>query len=155
GAGLVSCNPSAIKKFMMQLKKAVLLLLALLALLPAARAFSLLGPFKAGASPNDWQGRGFGGRPWGLGYTLDFDIGGPMTFLEGFRWYVPIITYGFDQTFLQYFGLAGVAAVSNAFQILMDLPAFTEMSADLSEFPMDMREQNYRAAALGLLDVKS
>src|SRR6266513_450754 len=99
---------------MMRFKKAVLLLLVVQAMAPAARAFSLLGPFKAGAAPNDWQGRGFGGRPLGLGYSLDFDIGGPMNFLEGYRWNVPIITYGVDETFMQYFGFAGVAAVSNA-----------------------------------------
>src|SRR5881392_1900549 len=102
---------------MKRLTKKLFLLLALV-LAVASTGFSLLGPFKNGPAPNDWQAAGFGGRPAGLGYTLAGDIGGPMAPLEAYRWNVPIITYAFDESFIDYFGPAGVAAVSNAFQML-------------------------------------
>src|SRR2546429_200830 len=109
---------------MKRLTKSFLLLLVM-GLALSTVGFSLLGPPKIGPAPNDWQARGFGGRPAGLGYSLAGDIGGPMTPLEGYRWNVPFITYGFDESFIRYFGQAGVDAVSNAFQILNDLPPFT------------------------------
>src|SRR5262245_9783181 len=98
--------------------------------------FSLLGPPKATA-PNNWQARGFGGRPAGLGYTLGGDIGGPMLATEAYRWNVPVITYAYDLTFLRYFGTNGVNAVEEAIGILNALPAATAMSPSLSEFPLD------------------
>src|SRR3989442_8731506 len=115
--------------------KQFFLLLVALAVPLGAMVFPLRGPDKKGPAPNDWQAAGFGGRPAGLGYTLVGDIGGPMTPLEGYRWNTPYITYAFDESFIRYFGPAGVAAVSNAFKILNDLPPFSAMSQDLSEFP--------------------
>src|SRR5216117_1860675 len=115
---------------MKRLSKTILLLpVLMLALL--TMGFSLIGPFKAGPAPNDWQARGFGGRPAGLGYSLAGDIGGPMFPLEAYRWNVPFITYGFDESFIRYFGNQGIAAVSDAFQILNDLPPFSSMSSNL------------------------
>src|SRR5258706_507084 len=137
-------------------KKLFLLLASGLAL--ASMGFSLLGPFKNGPAPNDWQAAGFGGRPAGLGYTLGGDIGGPMAPIEAYRWNVPIITYAFDESFIKYFGPAGVAAVSNAFQMLNDLPPFSAMSQDLSEFPWDSKQSisfNQQFGTLGLVDLKS
>jgi hypothetical protein len=137
-------------------KKLLLLVTAVLAV--ASMGFSLIGPFKNGPAPNDWQAAGFGGRPAGLGYTLAGDIGGPMTPLEGYRWNTPFITYAFDESFIRYFGQAGVAAVSNAFQILNDLPPFSSMSQDLSEFPWDSKQDisfNQQFGTLGLVDLKS
>ena len=136
-----------------------LLLVAGFALL--TMGFSLMGPFKTGGpagSGLDFQGRGFGGRPAGLGYTLAGDIGGPMTPLEGYRWNAPYMTYAFDESFIRYFGQRGVDAVSNAFQILNALPPFTSMSADLSEFPWDSKQAvsyNLQYGTLGLMDIKS
>ncbi len=135
-----------------------ILLLPLLGLALLTMGFSLLGPFKSGPAPNDWQARGFGGRPAGLGYSLAGDGGGPMFPLEGYRWNVPFVTYAFDESFLRYFGNDGVAAVSNAFKILNDLPPFTSMSRDLSEFPWDSKQAvrlNQQYQTLGLEDIKS
>jgi len=134
-----------------------ILLLPLLGLALLTMGFSLLGPFKNTAAPNDWQAAGFGGRPAGLGYSLAGDTGGPMTPLEGYRWNVPFITYAFDESFLRYFGDAGVAAVSSAFQVLNDLPPFSSMSSNLSEFNLvlDSAQVNYQAQTLGLMDIKS
>ena len=42
-----------------------------------------------------------------------------------------------------------------AFKILNDLPAASEMSPDLREFPLDTRRYNYQASALRVRDLKS
>src|ERR1035441_4035821 len=68
-------------------------------------AFSLLGPYA------DWM------TP-ALNYRLPGDIGGPMNIGEGYRWNVPVVTYAFDQSFLDYFGSNGAAAVERAIQML-------------------------------------
>src|SRR5579864_3591296 len=66
-----------------------------------SQAFSLLGPF------TDWMYAT-------NGYHLGYDIGGPMNINEGYRWNVPVVTYGFGKSFLDYFGSNGVAAVEGA-----------------------------------------
>jgi len=134
-----------------------ILLLPLLGLALLTMGFSLIGPFKAGPAPNDWQAAGFGGRPAGLGYSLAGDIGGPMFPLEAYRWNVPFITYAFDESFIRYFGNEGIAAISSAFQVLNDLPPFSSMSTNLAEFNLvlDSAQVNYQAQTLGLMDVKS
>ena len=58
------------------------------------------------------------------------DIGGPMDIGDGYRWNVPVVTYGFDQSFLDYFGTNGVAAVEGAIQILNDLPPASSIVPD-------------------------
>ena len=45
------------------------------------------------------------------------DIGGPMNLGEEYRWNVPIITYGFDEAFLNFFGTNGVLEVEKAIAI--------------------------------------
>ena len=120
------------------------LVLALAGTVHPASAFSLLGPY------DTWQVER-------IGYNLAFnnDIGGPMNLGEEYRWNVKTITYGFDESFLNYFGARGTAAVMQAVAILNNLPAVSQMSADLSEFPMDTRRVNYQAGALRLYDMKS
>src|SRR5690242_6916 len=121
---------------MMRLTKRLLCLGLLLGFAGGAGAFSLLGPFKIGANfaGEEWQGAPFDNRPQGLGYNLAGDIGGPMLPFEGYRWNVPVLTYAFDFTFLQYFGPQGVAAVDQAFAILNALPPASQMSPTLTEF---------------------
>lgn len=145
------------KMYMTRLTGRLLLLAVLLAVVGEARAFSLLGPLKADTTftGGDWQAAGFGGRPQGLGYDLAGDIGGPMLPTEAYRWNIPVITYAFDTTFLQYFGTNGVAAIESAFAILNALPPASRMSADLSEYPLDTKSENGTAASLGLIDIKS
>src|SRR6185436_12926864 len=72
-----------------------------------------------------------------------------------YRWNIRTVTYGFDESFLNYFGQQGVDAVNQAFAILNAIPAYSQMSSNLSEFPLDTRRSNYRASALGLMDLKS
>lgn len=112
-------------------------------LLPfAGQAFSLNGPFAA------WQRQE-------IGYQIGVDSGGPMNLGEEYRWNQRSITYAFDNSFLDYFGTEGVAAVEEAIEMLNSLPAVSDLSADLSEFPLDTRRVNFTASALGLIDVKS
>src|SRR4249920_3873600 len=91
-------------------------LLCFIVLAPvSSRAFSLLGPYASWQVP-------------ALGYRLNGQIGGPMTLNEGYRWNVPAITYGFDPSFIGYFGTNGVVAIEEAFKILNDLPPFSEIT---------------------------
>lgn len=112
---------------------------------PEASAFSLLGPI---------DGRY---QVLALNYNaFNNDIGGPMNLGEEYRWNLPVISYGFDQSFLEYFGQDGVTAIEGAFSILNALTNMSSLSADLSEFPIEgVQRLNQRAAALFILDLKS
>lgn len=125
-------------------KLSSLWLATLLALtVPRAVAFSLLG------APDTWQVQI-------IGYQIDgTDIGAPMNLGEEYRLNLPMLTYGFDESFLNYFGTRGVQEVEKAMKILNDLPAFSQMSTDLTEYPLDTRRYNYQASALNLYDLKS
>lgn len=90
-------------------------------------AFSLLGPYASWMTPN-------------LGYQQPDDIGGPMDINEGYRWNVPVVTYAFDQSFLDYFGSNGVAAVEQAIGVINDLPPAS--SIVLTNFPFGSRSYN-------------
>ena len=108
-----------------------------------AWAFSLRGP------RDTWQTAGIG---YGV---LASDLGGPMNLGEEYRLNVPLLTYGFDSTFLNYFGSNGMVAVEAAFTILNATPHVSQMSASLAEFPTQTKLQNFRAASLGIQDIKS
>lgn len=116
------------------------LVLFLAAAIRPASAFSLLGPFTPGMTAQ-------------LSYQDGASIGGPMNIGEGYRWNTPVITYAFDNSFLNYFGPKGVAAVESAIQILNDLP--TASALDLSSYPINVERMNYQAQAQNLADLKS
>ena len=127
----------------MQSKISFCLLLACFAVGVGAfnvRAFSLLGPVQPWMQASNrviWAG----------------DIGGPMELTNEYRWNVPVVTYGFDQSFLDYFGTNGVAAVESAIQILNNLPPASSMV--LANFPLETRHLNYEAQFYSLYDLKS
>ncbi|HWY30169.1 MAG TPA: hypothetical protein VNX46_05420, partial [Candidatus Acidoferrum sp.] len=103
-------------------------------------AFALLGPV----------------QPWMQatnGVIASGDIGGPMCLSNGYRWNVPVVTYGFDQTFLDYFGSNGVAAVKNAIQIFNNLPPASQIV--LYNYPLDSQQVNFVAQSQSLYDLKS
>jgi hypothetical protein len=134
---------------MKNLSRIIIALGFIVASVIVANAFSLLGPYKS------WQVHA-------IGYQLAGDIGGPMTPSEGYRWNTPTITYGFDSSFIDYFGPNGVAAVEKAIQILQDLPPATRIEDDGQNLyvngqpvPFDTKFSNQDAAQAGLLDVKS
>jgi hypothetical protein len=104
----------------------------------AGHAFSLLGPYQ------DWM------QPTN-GYRLAGDIGGPMDIGEEYRWNVPVLTYAFDESFLDYFGSNGVYAVEQAIQILNALPPASQLHP--TNYPTSTTLVNYQAT--GLVDLKS
>lgn len=103
-------------------------------------AFALLGPV----------------QPWMQatnGVVLSYDIGGPMGITNEYRWNVPVVTYGFDKSFLDFFGTNGVAAVESAIKILNDLPPASQIV--LTNYPLISLQVNHSAQAQSLLDLKS
>lgn len=130
----------------------ILLVLALAGVLPRAQAFSLLGAFDTWMTPE--IGYQLGGLDLGIG-TFPPDVGGPVNIGEEYRWNLPLITYGFDESFLNYFGAKGVEEVEKAIKIFNELPPASLMSSDLSEFPLDTRRFNHQATALFLYDLRS
>ena len=117
-----------------------LVLISLFQFAPSSFGFALLGPFATWMEETN-------GLPQ-LG-----DIGGPMDIGSGYRWNVPMVTYGFDQSFLDYFGAKGVAAVESAIQILNDLPSASDIV--LTNYPLNTEFINYQAQAQNLYDLKS
>jgi len=76
-----------------------------------------------------------------------------MNITDGYRWNVPVVTYGFDSEFINYFGSDGVAAVEEAIAILNALPPASEITLD--DYLPETTLLNYEALALGLADLKS
>src|SRR5437867_7240915 len=109
-------------------------------LVARANAFSLLGPY------TDWM-------QYTNGFRQHGDIGGPMNLGEEYRWNVPVLTYAFDQSFLDYFGTNGVAAVESAISILNGLPPASQINP--SNYPAESGGFNYNTQSQGLLDLKS
>src|SRR5439155_2948044 len=137
---IASCGCGRRHMIMFQLKKLRLCLALALWLVAggASHAFSLLGP-----TP-DWQT---------LRRGYDAGTFGPMTIGEEWRWNVPVVYYGFDDSFLGYFGNKGAQEVDKAFAILNSLPPLS--TVNLNDYPLDTRRSNPRAQALNLLDLKS
>ncbi|HUD45801.1 MAG TPA: hypothetical protein VMR33_03170 [Candidatus Baltobacteraceae bacterium] len=117
----------------------------------SASAFSVFGPAETWQVPTlDYVTRYYYPYPGGN----SAELGGPKNFGEGSRINTPILTYGYDITFLAYFGAKGVAAVDSAMAVLNALPASS--AANLSSFLMQGNQQiNYTAQALDLTDLKS
>jgi hypothetical protein len=88
-----------------------------------------------------------------LGYRMPGDLGGPMDINEGYRWNVPVVTYGFDQEFVDYFGERGIEEVEKAVAVLNALPPASEI--DLADSSLEAWRPNTIATAFGLMDLKS
>jgi hypothetical protein len=125
----------------------LLSLLLLGSLFYEAHAFSLFGPFAIGDDGQRWQVQRIG-YPDPLG-------GGPMNGAAGeeYRWNTPFIVYGYNAGFIDFFGPRGVQEVEKAVKILNDLPAASQLNVD--DYPFNTQRINFRAAALGLVDLKS
>lgn len=87
--------------------------------------FALMGPYE------DWM-------QYSNGFKFPGDIGGPMELHSEYRWNVPVITYGFDQSFMDFFGEEGKAAVEDAIQIFNDLPGASQII--LTNYSQDTRQ---------------
>ncbi len=140
---------------MFRLLKYLLVAFAAVVFAENVKAFSLMGPRPAWQTPR----LGYGISVFEIRPRPDSlraaDFGGVMNRGEEYRLNTPFLTYAFDQSFLNYFGVEGVDAVEKAIKILNDLPPYSQMSADLSEFPLEAQRINFLAQALYLYDIKS
>jgi hypothetical protein len=116
------------------------LMLGLPFLAPQAWGFSLIGPFADWMTPE-------------LNYRPEFDLGGPMNIGEGYRWNVPVLTYSFDQSFVDFFGSNGVAAVDSAVDLLNGLPPASEITP--TNYPAYAYGVNWAANASSISDLKT
>jgi hypothetical protein len=143
----------------------ILVLLAFTLAMRPASAFSLGGPL--GDQP--------GGEAWQdvrIGYSVDAtglngSLMSPKNLTHEYRRNVPVLYYGFDSTFINYFGTNGIAAVESAMAIMNSLPNLDTLSQSLDEYPLqdpvtgatmtyrDSRRVNYTAQALNLFDMKT
>jgi len=109
------------------------------------RAFSLLGPFSGWQSPE-------------LGYNIPngpIEYGGPRLRGDEYRLSTPVVTYGIDGSFLEFFGVEGAQAVDSAFALFNNLTNVSAFSPSLAEFPLKADGVNPTARALGLIDLKT
>ena len=129
---------------MRRFKQKIFALAVAVTLVVDASAFSLMGPFAS------WQTAA-------IGYNLPGDVGGPMTLSEDYRITVPVLNYGFDGTFLSFFGANGVAAVNAAMAILNAVPAASAMTDSYlaAATTQAVGPPNAIAGGLGILDLKS
>lgn len=120
-------------------------LTGIIGLIPSASSFTLQGPFE------DWQ-------VVDIGYQLTIngaDLLAPKNLGEEYRWSAPVVTYGFDASFMDYFGPEGMAAVDSAMAVFNDLPPVSEWSEELTEFPLLTSRINHTARNLNLIDIKT
>jgi hypothetical protein len=133
---------------MLQFFKRLMLVAALAFVCQGALGFSLLGP------RDTWQLNTLGYDPRSAGE----DLGGPKNLGEEWRWTLPTITYGYDASFIDFFGTNGIAAIESAINLYNrdltnSLMAMTD--ADLRKRPLNVRRIHSTAQSLGLLDLKS
>ncbi len=76
---------------------------------PETEAFVLVGPMEASEIASG-----------GIDFNYTDDLGGPKDLKTFFRWNIPLLTYAFDASFMQYFGLEGREAVKEAFTAVND-----------------------------------
>jgi hypothetical protein len=131
-------------------------------------AYSLLGPSAAyTATPlpttfgDAWQVETIGFNPIPTDYGQPPYLGydplaiGPKGIGEEYRRNTPVVYYGFDQNFADFFGVDGEQAVVQAVDILNALTNVDSYSSNLVEFPLQSQSQNYRATTLEVRDLKS
>lgn len=112
---------------------------------PSAAAFSMLGPGES------WQDITMGYQKF---HYITYPSSGwvihgndfawhPQNWGEEFRWNNKVLYYACDQSFLDYFGAEGVAAVDAAVAVFNNLPNASD--ADLNQFPLEASRINYTA----------
>jgi hypothetical protein len=166
---------------MLRFLKQTVLLAGLIIGCESAFGFALIGPVPGSGNPDSYQvttiGYGLGSGTFpangavstvggygplpatnGLIPTLLFpseDMGTPKNIGEGYRRNTPIMYYSFDASFLEFFGPDGAAEVDKAMAMYNSLDNVSSYSPDLSEFPLNSRRLNVRAANDSLLDIRS
>ena len=99
------------------------------------------------------------GSAGSLSQTLVNNLG------EEYRWNSPVLTYSYDESFLNYFGSNGVVAVDKAFDILNSIPPASSIKTDyppsssgennLWNYPTRPDRFHARAYNDRVLDIKS
>ena len=56
----------------------------------------------------------------GISFNITDDLGGPKDIKNFYRWNKPYLTYSFDTSFVQYFGIDGMESVHEAFGVIND-----------------------------------
>src|SRR6266446_6661489 len=110
---------------------AILGLLLWAASMNVCPGFSLLGPLSTPATT--WQTPALGYNVFGT------EIGGPVNTGEEYRWNLHDITYAFDDSFLDYFGVDGIDAVESALAIISDVGPVSNLRPYLDEFVLNAR----------------
>ena len=90
--------------------------------------------------------------------ALNYDgAAAPQMIGEEYRWNVPILTYGFDTAFINYFGTNGIRAIEGAFRQMNDLPAVSLVTDAVltNNFPLNSQGNNPTAATLLIQDIRS
>ena len=99
----------------------------------------------------------------GIDFNYTDDLGGPKELKTFFRWNIPLLTYSFDASFMQYFGLEGREAVKEAFTAVNDFFENDEYSG-VSELELTAHgfRSNYNTAWMNttaknaqVIDIKS
>ena len=98
--------------------KKLIPIIALVALVLPANAFVLMGPADPGGFEDTLAWPGAQGGVASANMTDD--LGTPKELDMFYRWTTPHLTYGFDSSFVQYFGSDGIAAVTDAMNVLND-----------------------------------
>jgi hypothetical protein len=109
------------------------------------QAFTLLGPFSGWQTPE-------------LGYEIadgGAEYGGPRLRGDEYRLSTPVVTYGIDGSFLEFFGVEGAQAVDAAFDAFNSLTTVSAFSQNLDEFPLKSDGINPSARAMGIVDLKT
>ena len=99
----------------------------------------------------------------GMDFNYTDDLGGPKDLKRFYRWNIPMLTYAFDASFMQYFGLEGRDAVKEAFSVVNDFfdnEEYSGMSAlDLTQHGFRSNYNTYwinqTAENNGIIDIKS
>ncbi|SVD53143.1 uncharacterized protein METZ01_LOCUS405997, partial [marine metagenome] len=117
-----------------------------------AQAFVMIGPMATN-------------RLTALGIDLNYwdDLGGPKERKNFYRWNMPSLTYSFDATFINYFGLEGRFAINEAMEVINDFFSNEDYdgvsSLDLAEHGFlgnyNTTWINTTAQNQGILDIKS
>ena len=96
---------------------------------------------------------------WGTNRVVANNIG------EEYRWNTPLLTYAYDESFLNYFGSNGVVAIEHAIRMMNAIPPVSTIktnyppvdrkAVNLWNFPTRPDRYHGRAASARLLDMKS
>ena len=106
-------NPKPMNKTYHKAGVALLVVMLLQLSLVPAKGFVLMGPPNLTGSPNILGSAGQVPE-----HNFTDDMGAPQPIKEFFRWNIPYLTYSFDASFVQYFGLEGMAAVDEAVNVV-------------------------------------